>query len=103
LGVITGGLVGLVGGPVGAVLGALAGLGAGGLAGKLLDFGFSDKFLKNLEQYLQPGSSALILLVEDEWAVQASGALKDLGGVVLQQTLTDRLVQDLMQEVESES
>ncbi|MGD8465227.1 MAG: DUF1269 domain-containing protein [Anaerolineae bacterium] len=103
LGVITGGLVGLVGGPVGAVLGALAGLGAGGLAGKLLDFGFSDKFLKNLEQYLQPGSSALILLVEDEWAVQASDALKDLGGVVLQQTLTDQLVQDLMQEVESES
>ena len=80
----------------------LGGLVAGGLAGKLVDFGFSDKFLKNLEEYLQPGSSALILLVEDEWAVKASSALKDLGGVVVQQTLTDRLVENLTKEVDSE-
>ena len=97
LGAITGGLVGLVGGPVGVVVGALAGLGAGGLAGRLIDFGFSEEFLKNLEEYLQPGTSALILLVEDEWAVRASESLKDLGGVVVQQTLTDRLVEDLIE------
>jgi uncharacterized membrane protein/sporulation protein YlmC with PRC-barrel domain len=96
LGVITGGLVGLLGGPVGVVVGALAGLGVGGAAGKRIDEGFSDKFLKNLEQYLKPGTSALILLMEDQWVRKASEAMADLEGVVIQQTLTDKLVEDLL-------
>jgi uncharacterized membrane protein len=95
LGAITGGLVGLLAGPGGAVVGALAGLAAGGAAGKYIDEGFSDKFLENLEQYLQPGKAALILLMEDQWVQPASEALSDLGGMVFQQTITDRLAEDL--------
>ena len=95
LGAITGGLVGLLAGPGGVIVGALAGLAAGGAAGKYIDEGFSDKFLENLEQYLQPGKSALILLMEHRWAHPASEAMSDLGGYVFQQTITDRLAEDL--------
>jgi uncharacterized membrane protein len=96
LGVITGGLIGLLAGPGGAIIGALAGLGAGGAAGKLIDEGFSDKFLGNLQDHLQPGSAAVILLVEHRWRRSVADSMADLGGVVFQQPLTDRLVEDLM-------
>jgi uncharacterized membrane protein len=95
LGAITGGLVGLLAGPGGVIVGALAGLATGGAAGKYIDEGFSDKFLQNLEQYLQPGKSALVLLMEDQWVHPASEAMSDLGGFVFQQTITDRLAEDL--------
>lgn len=96
MGAITGGLIGLLAGPGGAVLGALTGLGAGGAAGKLIDEGFSDEFLKDLQGYLQPGSAAVILLVEHEWVKSVADSMADLGGFVFQQPLTDRLVEDLM-------
>jgi uncharacterized membrane protein len=96
LGAITGGLVGLLAGPGGAVVGALAGLGAGGAAGKWIDEGFSDKFLDTLQEYLQPGTAATILLMENEWTRPASEAMAGLGGYVFQQSLTDRLVEDMM-------
>jgi uncharacterized membrane protein len=96
LGAITGGLVGLLAGPGGAVIGALAGLGAGGAAGKWIDEGFSDKFLNTLQEYLQPGTAATILLMENEWVRPASEAMAGLGGFVFQQSLTDRLVEDMM-------
>jgi uncharacterized membrane protein len=102
LGAIAGGLVGLLAGPVGAVVGALAGVGAGSLAAKWVDLGFSDKFLAELQEHLQPGSSALIVLVEHEWAQPMSDALAGLEGVVLQQTLTDELVQELIENIGSE-
>jgi uncharacterized membrane protein len=95
LGAITGGLVGLLAGPGGVIVGALAGLAAGGAAGKYIDEGFSDKFLENLEQYLQPGKAALILLMEHHWVQPASDAMSDIGGMVFQQTITDRLAKDL--------
>jgi uncharacterized membrane protein len=96
LGAITGGLIGLLAGPGGAVIGALAGLGAGGAAGKLIDEGFSDKFLKNLQGYLQPGSAAVILLVEHQWAESVADAVAGAEGFVFRQPLTDRLVEDLV-------
>ena len=102
LGAITGGLIGLVGGPIGVVVGALAGLGAGGLATRLTDFGFSDKFLAELQEQLKPGSSALIVLVEHEWARTLSESMDDLGGWVFEQPLTDELAEQLMAKSEDE-
>lgn len=100
-GAITGGLVGLVGGPVGVVVGALAGAGVGGLAAKWIDMGFSDSFLVGLQERLQPGSSALILLVEHEWAKGLADALADTGGTFFQQSLTDGLVAQLEREAKA--
>ena len=101
-GAVTGGLVGLLAGPAGVVIGALAGLGLGGLAGSKIDAGFSNEFLENLDQYLQPGSSALILLIEDHWVKSAAESMDGMGGVVLQETLTDRLVKDLTEAADKE-
>lgn len=97
MGAITGGLIGLLGGPAGVVIGALAGAGAGAAAGKYIDEGFSDKFLEDLQQHLQPGKAALVLLMEHQWAQDASRSMGDLGGMVFQQTISDTLVQDLLE------
>ena len=100
IGAVTGGLIGLVGGPVGMVVGALAGAGVGGLAAKKIDAGFSDKFLAELQDHLQPDSSALVLLAEHEWIHSMAESMDDLGGVVLQQTITDELAAELLAEAE---
>jgi uncharacterized membrane protein len=101
-GAITGGLIGLAGGPVGAVVGALAGAGTGGLAAKRIDMGFSEEFLTGLQERLQPGTSALILLVEHGSTVKLSEALAKDEGVMFQQTLTDELIEELLQTSEEE-
>jgi uncharacterized membrane protein len=95
-GAITGGLVGLIGGPIGVVVGALAGAGVGGLAAKWIDMGFSDEFLEVFQKQLEPGCAAVLVVVEDEWAVKASEALADDKNLVFQQTLTDEMVQKLL-------
>jgi uncharacterized membrane protein/sporulation protein YlmC with PRC-barrel domain len=96
LGAVTGGLIGLVGGPVGVVVGALAGAGAGGVAGAKIDFGFSEQFLEGLKKYLKPDTSALILLVEHGYYQQLSEVIAEEEGVFFQQTLTDKLVEQLL-------
>ncbi len=101
MGAVTGGLIGLLAGPGGAVVGALVGLGVGGAAGKWIDEGFSDKFLANLLEHLQPGKSALVLLMEHHWVKKASESMSDLGGMVFQQTITDTLVADLLEHDQS--
>ena len=62
------------------------------------DMGFSDAFLEGLSERLEPGSAAVLVLVEHEWAQPLSEALADLEGVAVQQTLTDRLVEQLLEE-----
>lgn len=61
-GAIAGGLVGLVGGPIGAIVGAAAGAATGRATAKRVDRGFSNKYLQDIQDKLQPGSSALVAL-----------------------------------------
>jgi uncharacterized membrane protein/sporulation protein YlmC with PRC-barrel domain len=96
LGVVTGALIGLVGGPAGVVAGALVGAGAGSVAGAKMDFGFSEEFLNGLKQYLQPNTSALIVLVEHEHSKHLSDVIAEEEGVFFRQTLTDKLVEKLL-------
>jgi uncharacterized membrane protein len=84
------------------VAGALVGAGVGSLGAKWIDKGFSDKFLTGLQEHLQPGSSALIVLVEHDWVHPMSESLADRGGVVFQQTLTDELAGELLKASEAE-
>ena len=103
LGAVTGGLIGLLGGPVGMMVGALAGAGAGGLAGKKIDFGFSEQFLDGLKQYLKPNTSALIVLVEHDYYEQLSEVIAEEEGVFFRQSLTDKLVEKLIHSSETET
>jgi uncharacterized membrane protein len=76
LGGVGGAAVGLIAGaalagPV--VFGALV----GGLVAKLRDSGFSDKRLESLGESLQPGSSAIVAVVEHTWVAKVEEALAE--------------------------
>lgn len=86
-GAIAGGLVGLLGGPAGAIVGAAAGAAAGGVAAHKIDMGFSDEYLKDLQQSLKPGSSAIIALVEHEWVEKVVQELEEHEGRLFRQAL----------------
>ena len=78
-GAIAGGLIGLVAGPAGVVVGALAGAGTGGIAASKIDMGLPDEFLQAFQERLQPNTSALVVLVEDEWKNTLSEAMSGHG------------------------
>lgn len=99
-GAITGGLVGLVGGPVGVVVGAAAGAATGGAAAKRIDMGFSDKYLNKVKDYLKPGTSALIAIVEHEWRETVSSELSQFGGQLFRQALTDEIIDQYLPDAE---
>ena len=100
-GAISGGLIGLLGGPVGAIVGALAGAITGGIVAKHVDMGFSDQFLRRLQDLLQPGSSGLLVLVESQHAAEIAQFLKENTDIVLRHTLADEIIERL-NEIEYE-
>lgn len=81
-------LVGLLfGGPIG---GALAGAAGGALYGKLVDIGLDDGWVKQMANWIDPGTSALLLLVNDPTVRQE--ALRELSryeGKVVSTTFPD--------------
>lgn len=86
-GAVTGGLIGLFGGAPGALVGATVGAGTGGVAAQLIDLGFSKETLRDLQDSMQPGSSALVAEVEPKWIDRVVKELEDLGGQLYQQAL----------------
>jgi len=95
-GAVTGGLLGLMAGPVGAVVGAIAGAATGGATAKLADYGVSQRLIKDLENSLQPGSSAAIVYAEMNWADRAVARLRELGAEVIHETLASENVNPLL-------
>lgn len=86
-GAIAGGLVGLLGGPVGVIVGAAAGAATGGVAAHRIDMGFSDEYLREIQESLKPGSSAIIALVEHEWVEKVIQELEEFEGQLFRQAL----------------
>jgi uncharacterized membrane protein len=97
-GAVAGGLLGALAGPVGIVIGAAAGAGLGAASTHWIDLGLPDEFLNHLQGHLQPNSSALVVLVEEQYLEPLSSSLAGLEGVVLQHTLTDEVVSQLLAE-----
>jgi len=85
-------------GPVGWVAGAAVGAGVGAVAGPKMDKGFPDEFLKRLEKRLQPGNSALLVLVEHDFAQDLTAAMADTDKVFGGQQIVDTLVQEMLIE-----
>lgn len=75
-GALVGGLLGLLGGPAGAMIGAAAGAAAGGWIAGRTDLGFEDEFLDQIRAAMTPGTSALLLLVENQFADVVVGLLR---------------------------
>jgi len=97
-GAITGGLIGLLGGPIGAIVGAAAGAATGQLSAGKIDMGFSDEFLKKLQQELQPGRTALLVVIEHRMVDELSDELSDLKGLHFNQSITDDLIDEILLE-----
>jgi uncharacterized membrane protein len=86
-GALAGGLVGLFT-KGSTVTDALLGAGAGYLAGKVVDLGFPDAWLKEVAQTLRPGSSAIVAALQFAHVDQAVQTLSQFhGGTIIRQTL----------------
>jgi uncharacterized membrane protein len=66
------------------LLGMAVGMGAGGLGGMLTDYGIDDGFIKELGAKLEPGTSALFILVRQMTPDKVLAELATFGGQVLQ-------------------
>lgn len=86
----------MVGGPVGlaAVLGGAA---AGALYGKLVDRGLEDEWVRSMADWIDPGSSALLLLVESGFSPEVVEELRRFEGTgeVAYTTLPDGTKADI--------
>jgi uncharacterized membrane protein/sporulation protein YlmC with PRC-barrel domain len=92
-GAIAGGLIGLVGGLVGVIVGVAAGAVTGGVAARRIDMGFPSAYLKNLQQGLQPGCSAIVALVKHESVEKVTQALAEFQGQLFRRTLTEEVIE----------
>ncbi len=90
-GMTAGGLIGLFvgalfGGPIGMML--VGGL-AGGAVGALMNRGVDNNFIKDVSESIQPGTSALFIVVRSAQTDVALAALRQYEGKVLHTTLTE--------------
>ena len=86
-GMLTGGLVGLLGGPAGAAVG----LGAGTLVGAAFDLtkeGLDRDFVEDVGARLEPGKAAVIAEIDESWQVPLDTRMEALGGTLLRRTRT---------------
>ena len=69
----------LVGGPI-AIAGIVGGAAAGALYGKLVDRGLEDDWVQSMADWIDPDSSALLLLVESGFSPEVVEELKRFEG-----------------------
>jgi uncharacterized membrane protein len=84
-GMLTGGLIGLLGGPVGAAVG----LGAGTLIGAAFDLtkeGVDQDFVEDAGARLEPGKAAVIAEIDEQWQVPLDTRMEGLGGTLVRRT-----------------
>ncbi len=70
-------------------LGLAAGALGGALGGKFTDVGVDDKFIKQVGETIEPGHSALFLLVISATADKVAEQLKDVKATVIQTSLSE--------------
>ena len=84
----------LLGGPVGTVIGGAVSAGVGALTAKLTDIGIPDATVKELEETVTPGSTALALLVSHLKEEAFLAEMRRFSGArLLQSTLSPETVQ----------
>ena len=88
LGMLTGGLVGLLGGPAG----ALAGADLGGMAGAIADLnstGVNVDYIDEVSKALTPGKVAVLADVDEAWTTPVDTAVGQLGGKVFRRARSE--------------
>ena len=92
LGLLTGGLLGILGGPAGLAIGATV----GGLTGFLVDLdksGTGATFLDDVSKTLTAGKAAVLAEVEESWTTPVDARLQERGGIVFRR-LRSEVVED---------
>lgn len=94
VGAVLGGMIGTLAGPAGIVLGASAGAAIGGLAASG-DSGIPDERLKEIGEALTPGTSALVVLLDESDVEETRQALTEQGSEVMVTSLDADLAEQL--------
>jgi uncharacterized membrane protein len=81
--------------------GAAVGAGAGALSGKLADYGIDDDFIKSLGSNIQPGTSALFVLVRKVTPDKVVPEIQKYGGTVLKTSLSNEQDEQLRKALAS--
>lgn len=84
----------------GLLTGTVFGAGAGALSGKLADYGINDEFIKSMGETIQPGSSALFVLVRRASLDKVLPELAEFEGTVLKTSLSNEQEERLKQVLE---
>jgi len=86
---------------VGFISGAAFGAGAGALAAALTDYGIDDDFIKKVGESLEPGSSALFILVRRATLDKVLPELSPFGGQILKTSLSTEQEERLRKALEN--
>jgi hypothetical protein len=100
IGLVTGSLIGLLGGPVGVAVGAYVGT-FGGMLYDLANVGVGEDFLAEVGGRLKPGKTAVVAEVEEEWTMPVDTRMEAAGGVVFRRVLGE--VQEALIERDSDA
>jgi uncharacterized membrane protein len=84
------------------VFGMAVGAGLGALMGKVAKTGIDKEFQEQVRQMMQPGTSALFLVVEKVTPDKAADALSQFGGTVLKSSLSKKAEEELQRELKGE-
>jgi uncharacterized membrane protein len=85
---------------IGMVTGAALGAGSGALAGRLSDYGINDDFIRSVGSTIEPGSSALFILVRSVTADRVLPELQSFEGTVLRTSLSNEQEARLQQALQ---
>lgn len=95
VGVLVGGAIGLLAGPLGVVAGSALGAAVGGITAKLYDGGFKDERLEQIGASLQPGTSAIVAVIEHRWVNDLERELAEEGANVTTAALAADIAEQL--------
>lgn len=99
-----GGLLGLLIGTIFFPLGGLVmGLAGGALVGRMMNLGVDGKFVKQVEEEIQPGTSALFILAGNADPTGALAILRQFEGRVIQTNLSSEAEESLRRALGDDS
>ena len=87
IGAISGAILWVLGGPAAMVVLGAAGAAVGNLITNLTHAGISKKMIETIEEGLEPGSSAVLVIVEEEHRHLIMKDLKDLGAATINESV----------------
>ena len=95
VGALVGGAIGLLAGPLGVAAGSALGAAVGGITAKLYDGGFKDDRLRQIGTSLEPGTSAIIAVIEHRWVAELERELAEEGADVTTAALAADIAEQL--------